>query len=112
MIYRKASEMGRYSIEITEPAENDLSEVGLYISKELLEPNIAKKIVNKIGEEILTLEELPLRHALVGDEILASQGIRKIIIDNYIVFYIVKEERKKVTVLRILCGRRDWMNLL
>jgi len=104
--------MRTYSIEITEPAENDLSEIGFYIAKELLEPNIAKEIVNKIAEAIFTLEELPLRFALVTDERLASQGIRKIIIDNYIVFYIVEEDRKIVTVLRILFGRRDWVNLL
>jgi toxin ParE1/3/4 len=104
--------MSRYNIEITEPAENDLNDIAFYIAKELLEPSIAKKIVNKIGEAIFTLEELPLRFTLVADERLASQGIRKIIIDNYIVFYIVEEDRKIVTVLRILYGRREWVNLL
>lgn len=104
--------MSRYCIEITEPAENDLNDIAIYIAKELLEPSIAKKIVNKIGEAIFTLDELPLRFTLVADERLASQGIRKIIIDNYIVFYIVEEDRKIVTVLRILYGKRDWVSLL
>jgi len=104
--------MSRYSVEITEPAENDLCEIGYYIAKELLEPNIAQKVVDKIGNAIIKLEELPLRNALVADERLALQGIRKIMIDNYIVFYIVTEKHKKVTIVRILYGRRDWINLL
>jgi len=101
-----------YKIEITEPAENDLRAVGVYISNELLELSIAKKVVNKIGEAIITLAELPLRNALVSDERLALQGIRKILMDNYIVFYIVNEENRIVTIVRILYTRRDWINLL
>lgn len=53
-----------------------------------------------------------LRNALVADEMLAYKGIRKIMMDNYIVFFIVNEESKIVTIVRILYGRYDWMNLL
>lgn len=35
--------MSTYNIEITEPAEKDLYEIGAYLSKELLEPETAKK---------------------------------------------------------------------
>ncbi len=104
--------MSIYNIEITEPAENDLCEISHYISKELLEPDIAKKVVGKIGNAILNLEEMPLRNGLVEDERLALQGIRKIMIDNYIVFYIVTEEHKTVTIARILYNRRSWISLL
>lgn len=104
--------MSKYNIEITELAEKDLYEIGWYIATELMEPAIAKKVVEKIGEAIFKLEELPLRNALVTDERLALRSIRKIVVDNYIVFYIVTEEHKTVTVVRILYGRRDWINLL
>lgn len=104
--------MDKYKIEITEPAENDLRSIGLYISKELLEPDTAKRVVAKIGEAIMKLEELPLRNGLVSDERLSIKGIRRIIIDNYIVFYIVNEQNRLVTILRILYNRRDWINLL
>ncbi|MCR4436452.1 MAG: type II toxin-antitoxin system RelE/ParE family toxin [Clostridiales bacterium] len=104
--------MSKYNIEITEPAEKDLYEIGQYIAKELLEPVIAKKVVEKIGKAILKLEELFLRNALVTDERLALRGIRKIMVDNYIVFYIVTEEHKTLTIVRILYRRRDWINLI
>ena len=104
--------MSKYKIEITYPAENDLREIGNYIAHDLLEPEIAKKVGNKIGSAIFSLEELPQRNSLVSDERLALQGIRKIVVDNLIVFYIIGEENKVVTVVRILYGKRDWMNLL
>ncbi|MGH4121235.1 type II toxin-antitoxin system RelE/ParE family toxin [Clostridium sp.] len=55
---------------------------------------------------------MPLRNALVNYERLAYIGIRKIMVDNYIVFYIANDESKTVTIIRILYGRRDWINLL
>ena len=104
--------MSTYDIQITESAEKDLHEIGSYISKELLEPTTAKKMISKIAKGINSLEDMPLRNAVVADEKLAYKGIRKIMVDNYIIFYIVTEENKTVTILRILYGRRDWMNLL
>ncbi|KNY27632.1 type II toxin-antitoxin system mRNA interferase toxin, RelE/StbE family [Pseudobacteroides cellulosolvens] len=104
--------MSKFEIEITESAENDLFDIGNYIAKELLEPKIAKKIVDGIGQAIFSLEEMPLRNNLVTDERLALQGIRKILIDNYIIFYTVTEQDKIVTIIRILYGKRDWLNLI
>lgn len=55
---------------------------------------------------------MPLRNVLVADDILSYKCIGKIMVDNYIVFYIVNEESKTVTIIRILYGRRNWINLL
>ena len=104
--------MSTFNIQITEPAEKDLNEIGTYISKELLEPETAKKVISKIAKEINSLEDMPLRNALAADEKLAYKDIRKIMVDSYIVFYIITEESKTVTITRILYGRRDWLNLL
>lgn len=104
--------MNKYHIDITEPAENDFREIGHYISRELLEPVLANKVVEKIGDAILTLEDLPLRNSLVTDEKLSKRGIRKLLIDNYIVFYLVSEQQRTVIIISILYGRRDWLNLI
>ena len=36
--------------------------------------------------------------------------IRKLIVDNYIVFYRIKNDN--IEILRIMYGRRNWINLL
>lgn len=104
--------MGNYNIQITEPAEKDLHEIAVYIAKELLEPETAKKIVSKIAKAIINLEDMPFRNAIITDARLTHIGIGKTFVDNYIVFYIVTEESKTVTIIRILYTRRNWINLL
>jgi len=104
--------MVTYDIVITNPAEKDLLEIGNYISKELLEPQSAQRVISKIADVVTTLEKIPFRHALVYDTRLNQMGIRHIIVDQYIVFYIVSEDIKTVTIIRVLYNKRDWQNLL
>ncbi len=104
--------MKKYRVLMTEPAANDLQEVVRYIAGELREPTTAQKLVGKIRDAIMSLAEMPSRHPLVADEVLAAKGIRKLPVENYIVFYVVSEEDKTVTVVRILYGRRNWEHLL
>lgn len=104
--------MDKYSVEITEPAEYDLLEIKRYISEELYEPKIAERIISNIADAIFKLEDMPFRYALVSDERLALCGMRKLIIDNYIVFYIVDERIRTVTIVRVLYVRRNWADLL
>ncbi len=97
---------------MTEPAANDLQSISGYIADELLEKAIAKKLIGKIKDAVMSLADMPSRHALVGDQRLAAQGIRKLIVENYIVFYVITAKDETVTVIRILYGRRDWEHLL
>lgn len=104
--------MKSYKVLITQPAANDLQSIAGYIANELREPAAAKKLVGRIRDAVMSLAELPTRHALVADGRLAVQGIRKLIVGNYIIFYIVDERATIVTVVRILYSRRDWASLL
>ncbi|MBP1970084.1 toxin ParE1/3/4 [Virgibacillus natechei] len=101
-----------YNVVITTPAENDLREIGRYISKELLEPESAQKVIGKIADAIINLEHMPYRNALVHDTRLAKMGIRHLLVGNYIVFYTVIEDRRSVTIIRMLYNKRNWQNLL
>lgn len=100
--------MMMYNIVITNPAENDLYEIGRYISTELLEPETAQRVISRIADAITNLENMPYRNVLVNDTRLAQMGIRHLLVDNYLVFYTVAEEIKTVTIIRVLYNRRDW----
>ena len=104
--------MKPYKVLMTGPAAKDLQLIAGYIADELLEPAIAKKLVSKIKEAVMSLAKMPTRHALVADERLAAQGIRKLIVENHIAFYVKSEKDETVTVIRILYGRRDWEHLI
>ncbi len=104
--------MKRYRILVTEPAAEDLQKIAAYIADDLLEPITARRFVDKMREAVMSLTNMPARHALVADARLATQGIRKLPVDNYIVFYMVSEKEGTVTIIRVLYGRRDWEHLL
>lgn len=104
--------MAEYRIEITAKAKRDMKEVHAYISGKLKVPNTANRLLDKIETEILTLKNMPLRHAIERDEQLKLRHLRKLIVDNYLIFYTVSEKAEAVFIVRILYARRDWVNLL
>lgn len=104
--------MKRYNLAIAEAAEADLDGIADYISYELKEPTTALKHLARIEEAMTTLEELPERYSLVQDEYLAAKGIRKLPIDNYLIFYNVNKSTNTINIARVLHGKRDWESIL
>lgn len=101
-----------YSLKITPKAAEDLDNIYSYISKELYAENAANNLLNKIETSIMTLKKYPFSCNYVSDEFLKLKGYRKLIIDNYIAFYLVKEEEKQVIVIRVLYGKQKYENCL
>lgn len=104
--------MATYSIEISEPAENDLRDIILYISSQLSSPMTAMNMMATIEETLLGLSEMPQKCSAVRDGRLASIGYRKLLIKNYVAFFTIDEQSKVVNVERILYPRRDWLRIL
>ena len=102
--------MNKYNIEYSKEAKQDLIDIKKYIKYNLQEPNIAKKLITKIKTEIDKLIEPPEIYSIIDDDFIKKLQIRKIIVDNYIVFYRINN--KKIQIVRILYGRRNWINLL
>lgn len=104
--------MIQYKIEFSEDARKDLLDIYSYIKYNLEEPNIAENLIQKIKEEIYKLVETANIYAIIDDEIIRKLEIRKILVDNYIVFYKVAKDDKIVQIVRIMYARRNWLNLL
>jgi len=101
-----------YSIEITKPAENDILDAARYISEQLLNKTATCRLLDEAEKAILSLDNMPERHALVNDDALAALGIRFMPVLNYTVFYVVREEKKTVVIQRFLYSRRDWLTII
>ena len=101
-----------YDIDITEPAEQDIRKTIEYIDEELHNRTAAEKLLNDVEDAIFSLSEMPQRYRLVSDRVLASQGIRFLPVNNYLVFYVVREEAKMVVIERFLYKRRNWATIL
>ncbi len=102
----------KYSIVITDRAQQDIEETLAYIDYTLKNPKAADELLNQISKELGSLESYPERFAFVSDDLLASGGIRKIIIKNYLAFYYINERDGQVVIVRFLYVRRDWKSIL
>lgn len=104
--------MSKYEIYVSERAQKDLQKIVDYLSLQLLEPSISKNIMAKIDTAILGLQDMPQRYSLVSDKSIKKAGIRKLVVKNYIVFFKIYEEKKRVGIVRILYGRRNWQKMI
>lgn len=102
--------MAKYEVKITDEALCDMESIYDYIAQELQVPDIAMNQYNRIAEAILSLDEFPERYELFELEPERTMGIRRMIVDNYLVCYIVDE--KAVTVTDVLYGASDIHNRL
>ncbi|HOM43876.1 MAG TPA: type II toxin-antitoxin system RelE/ParE family toxin, partial [Bacillota bacterium] len=78
----------------------------------LLAETAADNLLEKIESSIMRLKKFPYSGSLVSDEPLRKRGYRKLIIDNYIVFYLVNEMDKQAVIMRILYGAQNYQNIL
>lgn len=101
-----------YKINITETAQDDLHKAALYIAHTLNNKAAANRLLDTAAKKLSSLADFPERNSLVSDIFLSSNGIRMQIIKKYLAFYVIREETKSVTVLRIIHSRRDWITIL
>ena len=101
-----------YKIIITPDAEDDLVELRNYIADVLLARDTARNYIRTIRKEIGTLSELPARYKPVDDEPWHSRGIRRIMVNNFFVYYRIDEDRKQVFILNVIYARRDRLRML
>jgi addiction module RelE/StbE family toxin len=102
----------RYLLKITSIARDDLSKIYNYIIKELLNETAADNVLNKIESSFMRLKDFPFSCNLVDDKILKEKGYRKLIVDNYIGFYIVDELKEEVVIMRVLYGRQKYQDII
>ncbi len=104
--------VNNYTIKMTPKAADDLDNIYQYISEELFLTSSAANILERIERGIMRLREFPFSCNYVADEYLRNKGYRKLIVDNYIVFYLIEEENSQVIIMRVLYGKQKYENLL
>ena len=100
--------MEQYNIVIYKKAQEDLEDIVLYLNKFYAET--ALKYYDLIVERIASLSTAPERCPLARDDSLRLKNYKYLIIENYIVFFVIKG--KKVQIRRILYYKRQYMDIL
>lgn len=97
--------MERYTVHITDEALKDMEDIYRYIAEKLQSLENAIRQYNRIADGILELEVFPERCRLVDFEPEHQSGLRRLLVDNYSVFYIIR--KKQVIVTSVLYSASD-----
>ena len=97
----------KYTVKLTRQAEEQLREIVDYIRFTLQAPNTASKMLDALAEEIYSLDQFPYRAPLTEEEPWHSQGVHRIAVKNFLIYFWVDEAQKNVQVTGIIYGRRD-----
>lgn len=95
------------NIAYTVKARQDLRDIYDYIANELLAPETARRMTERIMRDIRTLESMPERNALYKKEPWRSEGLRFLPVKNDLVFYLINGAANTVFIVRIMYGGRD-----
>lgn len=89
--------MKHYKVEITREALQDMEDIYNYIAADLLSPENAIGQYNRIADEILSLDYFPERYRIMESEPEKRMELRRMPVDNYSVFYTIREDKVIVT---------------
>lgn len=91
-------------------ALEDMKEIRAYISDELCSEISAVSVVQKIMKRIRLLEDFPEIGAPLSSVINIETPYRFLVCGNYTAFYKIEDD--KVYIIRVLYGRRNFMQIL
>lgn len=92
--------MKQYKVQITDKALADMEEIYNYIAIQLQAPENAIGQYNRIAKAIEELNMFPKKARLMESEKERAMGLRQLVVDNYSVFFVIRNE--SVIVMRIL----------
>lgn len=104
--------MKKYIVELSETANQDLNNIISYLRDTLSGDIIADKYKILFKQALIDLEDIAESMPILSEELTGHKDIRKINVRNYIIFYIVDEEKSKAFVVRIGHAFMDWEKYL
>lgn len=102
----------KYEIKVTRQALEQMREIAHYISYDLMAPEAADNLLDDLKASILKLSVLPKKYPLIEEEPWRSEGVRKIVVKNFLVNYWIDEEYNKVQVTAVIYSKRDQIKQL
>jgi len=93
-----------YKIKFSELFDFDLIEMDLNLAEY---PKKAMRIIQKIDNAVSKLTETPEMYQVYED----FPIFRRIVVEDYLVFYLIKEDERIVEIHRLIYGRKDFKGL-
>lgn len=101
-----------YKLEYLPVARKDMLEIVRYISGELQNPDAADRLAVELVDAAENVLTFPYANPAYRPIRPLKHEYRKILVQNYLILYWVDEEKKLVTVARVVYAKRDYGRLL
>ena len=101
-----------YTVRLTDTAKQDLREIAFWIAEQSKDKEIAKRVVGELRETCKKLDTFPNAGAIPKDRVIRSEGYRFTVHKEYLIFYLVDEEKKQVNVMAIFNAKKDYMRVM
>lgn len=104
--------MNVYEVRVTTQAQEQIRDIAYYIAVTLHAPDAAQAMVDDLDEVFETISQNPERQFLVEEEPWHSEGVRKIKVKNYLVYFWIDVENAAVQVIGVCYAKRDQTKFL
>lgn len=101
-----------YTVRITSQAEDQMQEIIHYIAYELKAPDAALHLLDALEDSFASLAQFPQRVILVEDEPWHTNGIHRLPVKNFLVYFWIDEDNMRVQVTAVIYGKRDQLHQL
>ena len=100
----------KFNLNIFPSARIDMEQIFEYISADLSNPSAALKQINDFEKAFDTVCVFPESCPLINNEYVKDKSLRKLIVNNYIAFYRIKDH--EIQVVRVIYGMRNYEEFL
>ncbi|WP_449189891.1 type II toxin-antitoxin system RelE/ParE family toxin [Treponema lecithinolyticum] len=84
-----------------------------YISETLYNPQAASNLLEEFLEATINVAHNPYIYPLSNNLILQAEGYHRFLVKkNYIALYLIDDDKKEVSIMRIFYEKRDYGNLI
>ena len=104
--------MNEYEVRVTRQALEQMKEIVHYISNDLIAPDAAGNLLDKMKAEITKLSSFPKKQAMIDEVPWRTDGVRKLVVNNFLIYYWVDDENNRVQVTAVIYSRRDQIRQL
>ena len=101
-----------YNVKITTQAEDQIQEIIHYITHELKAPDAALHLLDTLENSFMSLAHFPQRVALVEEEPWRNNGIHRLPVKNFLVYFWIDEDNMNVQVTAVIYEKRDQLRQL
>lgn len=100
-----------FEVEFTDESIKEITEIYEYISNNLKEDNIAKRLILEVTNKVINLGNMPELYMKIGKVDRLKREYHRMVIKNYIILYTIDFEKRKVYISHMIYRRKNYMDL-